>query len=340
MSQRLDLSDDNRVNWEGIGEGITAIEQIKALISIPDRLKQVLTIPGVVDRGRLNDAVCALEAGLASLGTLAKSPESKQIVRETNLGAKSYTDFCTAALLEAVQAVGVSLREATSVVGSLAAVLQDGHDLALGELPGCAQRLTTLRELRLRIRDIAQGVDALVASPDAPESRDWSSESETARCVLAFLDEYKDAPPPEMVQLVVCSATRDSVAKAVSELNEKRSGSFLRGWETLESVFDPAASVSTGVVINDLPLAGLAGWLRQRLDDCSRLQEWMYFRETEQRLCQLNLLPVLHKVIGGRFRLGMSSRVFSHGSTAFGWMLPTSRIPCCARSRWKNMSNS
>ena len=46
----LIYTENNRGNWEGIRDGITAIEQIKALISIPEPLKQVLTTPGIITR--------------------------------------------------------------------------------------------------------------------------------------------------------------------------------------------------------------------------------------------------------------------------------------------------
>ena len=93
------------------------------------------------------------------------------------------------------------------------------------------------------------------------------------------------------------------MARLFSEITGKFSSAFQAGWNALVGVFDTAVSVSTGIVIDDMPLTTLAGWLRERIADSSRLQEWMSYRETEQRLAQHALLPVLQEVIAKEISL-------------------------------------
>ena len=123
---------------------------------------------------------------MANLDTIAKTPESQQIL-PTGLGSKPYTSLGTSALLQSVQSVGQSLREASVVIGPLASALQDGHDLAFSELAGCLQRLHTLDELRTRVRGLATTLDTVAALTLVPELSDWASEANLARCASRVL---------------------------------------------------------------------------------------------------------------------------------------------------------
>ena len=55
--------EQGHARWQDFASGIEAITRLRAIIKIPDRLKEVLTTEGMIDREALDVATRTLKTG-------------------------------------------------------------------------------------------------------------------------------------------------------------------------------------------------------------------------------------------------------------------------------------
>jgi hypothetical protein len=85
---------------------------------------------------------------------------------------------------------------------------------------------------------------------------------------------------------------------------------ILQAWKTLRKCFPSEQSGATRIGLYEKPLVRLGEWLQNQAQVVNRLQEWIRFRETEQLLHRLNVLPVLHEVLNGEFPCEEAAQAF------------------------------
>ena len=78
--------------WRDFASGIEAIDRLRAIIKIPDRLKQVLTTEGMIDRGALDVATQNLENRLKDLEGRVSSLGQRLALSGIGTGKTTYAD--------------------------------------------------------------------------------------------------------------------------------------------------------------------------------------------------------------------------------------------------------
>jgi len=302
---KLNTLDVGTVNWDSIDNHITAVDQIKTIIKIPDRLKQVLTTPGIIDREKLYEAAIALEQELNDLSTLDKSPDAQLIIEKAALPTRSYSDNTIDSLLKMLIASSESLNEANTIISDLIKTFRDDHDITMNR-PKLSEYLLAIVGVR-ELREQIQANSLEIHSSNLPsldtESQEWTVELNLARTTLEFLDHYHDAPSKEYIQVVTSPEIREKVGKATTQLQASLNNEYQQAWKTLESVFDINQNVSNGFVISTTSLQVLAGLLHEMINNLPRLQEWLHLAEVLQQLKHLNILSVFDEVLKGEIIL-------------------------------------
>jgi very-short-patch-repair endonuclease len=98
------------------------------------------------------------------------------------------------------------------------------------------------------------------------------------------------------------SALRDGLAEVVRLSEQVLADGFAESWQFLATLFDPTLEVSTGITIDQAPLAELQPWLADRAGDPERIYEWLQFTEIEQDIDRAEASPLLAEVLRGEVK--------------------------------------
>jgi very-short-patch-repair endonuclease/DNA polymerase III delta prime subunit len=189
------------------------------------------------------------------------------------------------------------------------ALLLPGYDLA-GEL--WREKVGRLRELlttRERGRKAAE-----LANDDRPaaerERTDHGPHATRARILLEFLDRSGLTPSPALAATLATEAGRQGLSKALTDSRRARDR-FEKAWRVVTTeLFDPSATVSTNITLQDCPLSGLADWASARRADIERLAEWAKFVRVERTTRELGIGTILREVRAGEYGVSDAADAF------------------------------
>ncbi|HXG10904.1 MAG TPA: DUF4011 domain-containing protein [Gemmataceae bacterium] len=131
---------------------------------------------------------------------------------------------------------------------------------------------------------------------DIEEKPDWPG---TLAC-LRQIEQLERAGEPVRSRLE--EAVRQSDAALAEGLNAS--------WKFLTQLFDPAAEVSTGIILGRTSLDDLRTWLAERIADVHCLLEWVRFREIQQELAAAGVSAILEEVLQGQVKLDEAADAF------------------------------
>jgi very-short-patch-repair endonuclease len=285
--------------WQDFTSGIEAINHLRALIKIPDRLKQVLTTEGLLDRSALDAATENLETRLSHLDNQVTLLGQQLDLTHIGVGKTSYAKVSPAVFQDWLQEMESAVRQRVAKLETVAAMIETNQDVAVPDLPDCVARLEELCGLQDRQNDLRSELDGVLDQTSQIDTVVLAPFIETAKHVVRFLDIYGDSPERGVLDVVTRTESRLSLSNACVKLRSVLDETTEPAWATVRKCFPPEDSQVTGENPNGKSLACLGAWLGQQAAVVDRLQEWIRFRETEETLCRLKALPVLHEVLAG-----------------------------------------
>jgi len=199
-------------------------------------------------------------------------------------------------------------REAAALRAFVSALRPD-QDVPAGQIRGQAAELQKLVAARGRVADAAAALGD-PRSPEELEKADHSAAADEARALLEVLTNLSCPLSADVVAALTEPAARERLAAALKQSDAARRP-FEKAWEKVAAdVFDPAATVSTDVVMNELPLADLQKWAAARAADGARLAEWANFLKVEKDVAAAGLGPVLDEVRAGEYPAAAAADAF------------------------------
>ncbi len=180
------------------------------------------------------------------------------------------------------------------------ALLLPGHDLPGDLWREQVGRLRELLTIRERCRKAAEA-----SNDDRPaaerELTDHGPDATRARILLEFLNESGLTLSPALAATLSTEAGRQELSRALSDSRRARDR-FEKAWRVVTTeLFDPSATVSTNITLQDSPLTSLANWASARLADIERLAEWAKFVRVERATRELGIDTILREVQAGEY---------------------------------------
>ena len=214
----LICDEQGRPRWPDFASGIDAISRLRTIIAIPDRLKQVLTTEGMIDRDALDVATQDLDHRLRDLDSRVNSLDQRLAISGMGTGKTSYADVSPMILQNWLQDMESSVRQRVSKLKSVAATFETDRDVALSDLPSCIARVEEICCLQGRQNDLRSALDGVLDRTLQIDAIALVPFTETARNVVRFLDTYGDSPHESLLDVVTRSEARLSLGNACSTL--------------------------------------------------------------------------------------------------------------------------
>ena len=158
----LICDEQGRPRWRDFASGIEAIDRLRALIKIPDRLKQVLTTEGMIDRGALDVATQNLENRLKDLEGRVNSLSHRLTVGGVETGKAGYADVSPVAFQDWLQNMETAVRQRVAKLQVLAAMLEANQDVALSDLPTCVAQLEEICGLQSKQNKLCSELNGVI----------------------------------------------------------------------------------------------------------------------------------------------------------------------------------
>ncbi len=238
----------------------------------------------------LRKAQAAFEDQLATVGG--------DFVLPDDLLKQTAAEFCRWLSAE----VAALDREATGLT-ALIGLLATGRDVEgrrIGDVADTAAKYAATAE-QLRQLEQGQPTDEKVRSERAHLGTE----------LIRFLDRWTRPLTPQLAATLTRRPARARVAPAIQQSEAARAGHFGTAWSHITStVFDSDADVSSGVVLNKLPLVELALWASARAADSDRLFEWVRFVHAEREAAAAGVAGVLDEVRAGEFPVERAADAF------------------------------
>jgi very-short-patch-repair endonuclease len=240
--------------------------------------------------------------------------------------------------VEALQAAYVAFTEQTAVVGRefvlpdlLKKTPAEVRAWLVGEADALDREVAGLRALvgvlaagrdvpGARIREAAATVSrytaasALIQRLAEGQPAEESERRERAALgaeLIRFLDRWKHPLTPHLTAVLTDRTARERVGAAIKVNEAARGGTFGAAWDHLtHGVFEPGREVSSGVVLNELPLADLGRWATERAADSDRLFEWVRFVQIECEATAVGVGGVLAEVRAGEFPVAAAADAY------------------------------
>ena len=294
-------------NWTALHAGVDAIEQLQAIVRIPDRLKQALSGEEPIDRDALRtiaetikghlDAIDAEVATLAVIFSVAKCGPNNGTHREM-----SCSDFATW-LKQTEQTVAQLLDD---VIHAESALRPD-KDLPIAEIARRSAQISQIRECRRVAEGLRQELSDIpgvtsTSLVDKELARLRPEDLAAFQRLHEFLETYHQSSPA-FVAIVTSGEAQSLARKAEEGLRQLFETRVKPQWDSLGGVFPLSESVSTGVVIERMPLSECVSWLRSMAADVAGLTEWIDFKDIQARLKQFGLESVIEEVSAGDLTL-------------------------------------
>jgi very-short-patch-repair endonuclease len=200
-------------------------------------------------------------------------------------------------------------RREAAALSVLVSALLPGKDVSAAALPERAADLRKLVDARARIL-VTAAVLKDARPPHELEAADHSADADRARALQEVLGGLGRTVTPPIVAALSDPTTREKLEAATRQSDTARR-SFDKAWDKVTAdLFDPAATVSTNVVLNALPLPELGKWAGARATDGARLAEWTIFVKVEKEAAEFGVAPVLEEVRAGEFPAAAAADAF------------------------------
>lgn len=306
----LICDEQGRARWRDFTSGIEAIDRLRKIIKIPDRLKQVLTTEGILDRNALDTATRNLDSRLNDLDNSVNLLGEQIVLSRIGTGKTNYVDVPPAVFQDWLQAIESVVRQRVATLDGLSAPLEATQDMAVADLPSYVARLDELCRLQNRQDALCSELDEVLNPNSQIDTTVLSPFVETANHIVRFLDTYGDSPQQGVLDVVTRNEPRLSVSHACATLRSVLDETVEQAWATLWKCFPADRSSANGQDIAGKPLSCLGAWLGEQAKVVDRLQEWIRFRETEEALSRLNVLPVLNEVLTGEIPIAEAAESY------------------------------
>ena len=193
-------------------------------------------------------------------------------------------------------------REATGLE-SLTKLLVSGKDLPAARIREASATTARLAEVAATVRQLEEGQPA--------DDKIRAERAKLGEELIRFLDRWKRPVTPQLGAALTSKPARERVGTAIKQSEAVRGGTFATAWtHVTQAAFDPDAEVSSGVVLNKLPLAELARWAADRTADADRLFEWVRFVHAERDATVAGVGGVLDEVRAGEFPIDDAADAF------------------------------
>ena len=257
----LICDEQGRPRWRDFASGIEAINRLRALIKIPDRLKQVLTTEGMIDRGALDVATQNLEDRLNRSGTSGQRSRPTACAHRHWNGQDKLCGCLSHGFQEWLQNMESAVRQRVAKLESLAATLEVDQDVALSDLPRCLAQVEEIRRLQGRQSDLRCELDRIIDRRSPIDAAILEPFVATARNVTRFLDTYGDSPRGTLLEVITRSEARRSLESACSTLASvlDQLGVHVGSLGQRLALTDPGAG-QTGYA--DVSSTGFQSWLQ------------------------------------------------------------------------------
>ncbi len=282
-------------DWATTAAGLKDIELLNQWKAAPD-LKSLAAPGGSLAREKLRTAAEALTQALA-----AHQDDWAALIKEFAFADVGRTLAGSMTELSAtLEAEAVATEKEAAALRQVVALLASGKDVPPGAIRERVADLRKLVEARARIAT-ASATLRESRSAESLEAADHSAPAALAGQLLAFLDRWKRPVTALISAALTDTAARERVRAAVKQ-SEIARVEFDKAWDRVTTeLFDPAASVSTNVVLQDTPLAELGKWATARATDADRLAEWARFVQVEKDTAAFGIAPILDEVKAGEF---------------------------------------
>ncbi|MBP3955842.1 DUF4011 domain-containing protein [Gemmata sp. G18] len=196
-----------------------------------------------------------------------------------------------------------ALEREASGLQALVNLLAQGQDIPGGRIRDAATSAARLATVAARLKQLEEG--------QPTDDRVRAERAALGEELLRLLDRWKRPVLPQLRGVLTEPSARDRLKSAIQQNETARGGTFATSWEHVtRAVFDPAATVSTNVVLNNLPLAELTLWASDRAADADRVFEWVRFVHVERDAGAAGLGGVLEEVRAGEFGVEHAAEAF------------------------------
>jgi very-short-patch-repair endonuclease len=282
-------------DWAATAAGLNDVEKLGRWNPLPV-FKSAVGPSGSLDRGKLQASAESLTQQFMALSD-GWAAVLKEFAVADAVAALARPPAEVIAWLEAEAA---AIEKEAATLGCLVELLLAGKEIAAGLLRERVSDVARLVESRSRIR-AAAGLLGSSASPAILEATDHAAEAALATQLRGFLDRWARPITPLIAAAVTDTAARERVRSALKQSEAVRP-EFDKAWTPITSeLFDPAATVSTNVVLNDTTLADLGEWATARAADADRLSEWARFVQVENETEAFGIAGILAEVRAGEF---------------------------------------
>jgi very-short-patch-repair endonuclease len=294
-ADHLIARDDGTTNWDQTIDGLKESKLFDPLLRVMPELTDVLIDPSRIDSRAWRDALDQFSSVHAAfLGAREEVNRVIDLNRVLEPNGKISADNLAAWLERQSKALEGSITRLNWIAG----LLKPARDVTLMELPARIASIDTLLKCGTSIDRLCANL-ACSSEAASARDRDWSDLRRIAEWTLSFLDQHHDHPPNELIRAATTPEIREDLIHAVRANLEARTDEFLTSWENLVDRFGPDQDVSTGIQLGSSPVADLHEWVRARRLDTERIQEWVSFSETRDKMTQTGLSLLMSDLLDG-----------------------------------------
>lgn len=291
-------------DWDNTLVALGDVETLDRWKAAPE-LKSRLGPGGSLDRSalataarKLGEVAAAFAEGWAALLRDVAVPDAATVL------AQQPTEVLAWLQLQASAAA----REAANVT-KLVALLKPGHDVAAANI---AERVETLRLLaaaRVRVAGAAETLgDA--RTPDVIEATDHAPAAASAGALLNLLATLNHPATPALAATLSEPAARERL-RVTLDASTAEHNAFDRAFDRVAGeLFDVSVSVSSNVVLQEVPLPKLREWATNHAANVDRLAEWSRFVACDREARLFGLGTVFDEVIAREYAATEATAAF------------------------------
>ena len=191
----------------------------------------------------------------------------------------------------------------------LAALLANGRNIPWSAAANRWANIRRLAALREQATAWALRIGKVSQVPSI-EDKEWGSLAAAAGSLVEFLDRWGRPLGAAVIRGLSDSAGRAALRAAVTRSDDVRKAGFDESWAFVTTMFDPAADVSTGIVIGLRPAPGGGRVVCRPRRDVGRLHEWVQFVEIERAVRNAGVEASLAEVLRGDVQMAEAADAF------------------------------
>jgi very-short-patch-repair endonuclease len=302
-------NESKRPDWQASLSAIQAFEQLVAPLNLPPALQDAIVAEGRVDRGQLLNVIGEVRTLLSAF------TEVWEELAANHLPGQAYAD--PSLLGKPPSELARWLREAIEwtqqekdVWGRVASLLQPASDLPLQQV---MERLDAAANMARNYRAAEQQRAGPFAAHSAEDLlfRDWDSDRAQAIRFKGLLGHWPRGLPPPVEAALTQPDVRRALLAAIEQNDKELNGGFQDSWAYVtQNLFDPAADVSTGIVLDRCSLQTLQNWVTEQGKDPGRLREWVRYVEIGRGCARLEVAGILGEVQRAEVRIDDAPEAF------------------------------